>query len=164
VAAILDVIDEFKNDQMSTFLILSVDRTKSARDALEVVDLAIKYRDRGVVAVELGGDPMKGDVSIFRDAFAKAKSHGLRLTLHFAETISSASRQELETLLSYKPDRLGHVIHVPEDLRDEIAQHKLGLELCLSCNVHAKLISGGFPDHHFGYWRHRDCPVILSVS
>ena len=149
---------------MSTYLILSVDRTKSAAEALDVVDLAILYRSRGVVAVELGGDPMRGDVSIFRDAFAKAKEHGLKLTLHFAETIFSSSPQELNTLLSYRPERLGHVIHVPEDIRDEIARRKIGLELCLSCNVHAKLIDGHFSDHHFGYWRHRDCPVLLSVG
>jgi len=149
---------------MSAFLIISVDRTKPASAAMEAVDLAIKYQDRGVVAVELGGDPTRGDVSIFRDAFAKARSHGLRLTLHFAETAFSSSLQELQTLLSFHPDRLGHVIHVPEDVRDEISRRKLGLELCLSCNVHAKLISGGFPDHHFAYWRHRDCPVMLSTD
>lgn len=164
VSTVLDVIDEYKNEDMSTYLILSVDRTKTADEAATLVDMAIKYQDRGVVAVELGGNPMKGDVSIFREAFAKAKNHGLRLTLHFAETIFSASPQELNTLLSFNPDRIGHVIHVPDDIRDEIARRKIGLELCLSCNVHAKLIRGGFPDHHFGYWRHRDCPVILGVS
>lgn len=164
VSTVLDVIDEFSNDDMTTKLILSVDRTKTATAAEELVELAVKYQNRGVVGVELGGNPMKGDVSIFQTAFSRAKANGLRLTLHFAETIFSASPQELYTLLAFNPDRLGHVIHVPEDVRDEIARRKLGLELCLSCNVHAKLTQGGFSDHHFGYWRHRDCPVILGVS
>jgi adenosine deaminase len=163
VTTVLEVIHEFGDRDMCTKLILSVDRTKSAAEALEVVDLAIKYQSHGVVAVELGGNPMKGDVSTFRTSFAKAKSRGLGLTVHFAESIFSSSPQELNTLLSFNPDRLGHVINVPEDIRDEIARRKLGLELCLSCNVHAKLILGGFQDHHFGYWRHRDCPVILGV-
>ncbi|EQL33287.1 adenosine deaminase [Blastomyces dermatitidis ATCC 26199] len=160
----LDTIYECRSDQMSTYLIISVDRAKSASDAYEAIDLAIKYKSRGVVGVELGGNPMRGDVSIFRQAFSKAKAHGLKLTLHFAETIFSSSPYELNTLLAYEPDRLGHVIHVPEDIRDEIACRKIGLELCLSCNVHGKLIEGGFPDHHFGYWRHRDCPIILSTD
>ncbi|PGH06328.1 adenosine deaminase [Helicocarpus griseus UAMH5409] len=164
ITTVLDTIDECRNNQMSTYLIISVDRSKTASDAMEAVDLAIKYRNRGVVGVELGGNPMKGDVSIFQPAFAKARTNGLKLTLHFAETIFSASPNELNTLLSYRPDRLGHVIHVPEDVRDEIARRKIGLELCLSCNVHGKLIQGGFPDHHFGYWRHRDCPVMLSTD
>ncbi|KAK2795742.1 hypothetical protein FQN52_003591 [Onygenales sp. PD_12] len=164
IFTVLDTIDECRNDQMSTYLIISVDRTKSAWEAMEVINLAIKYKSRGVVGVELGGDPMRGDVSIFRAAFEKAKAHGLRVTLHFAETIFSSSPDELNTLLSYQPDRLGHVNHVPDDVRDEIARRKIGLELCLSCNVHARLIRGGFPDHHFGYWRHRDCPVLLSTD
>lgn len=164
VSTVLDVIDEFKNDQMSTFLIFSVDRTKSAANALDVVDLAIKYRDRGVVAVELGGDPSRGDVSLFAEAFSKAREHGLRITLHFAETEFSSSPTELNALLSFQPDRLGHVIHVPDGFKEEIVRRKLSLELCLSCNVHAKLIQGWFPDHHFGYWRNQDCPVILCVS
>ncbi|PGH17588.1 adenosine deaminase [Polytolypa hystricis UAMH7299] len=164
VSTVLDVIDEFRNDRMSTYLILSVDRTKTAWEALEVVDLAIKYRNRGVVGVELGGNPMRGNVGTFRTAFAKAKSHGLKVTLHFAETIFSSSPQELNTLLSFNPDRLGHVIHVPDDVRDEIARRKIGLELSLSCNVHGKMTAGGFADHHFGYWRHRDCPVALATD
>ncbi|OAX79832.1 hypothetical protein ACJ72_05844 [Emergomyces africanus] len=164
ILAVLDTIDELRNEQMSTYLIVSVDRTKTSLEAIEAIDLAIKYQSRGVVGVELGGNPMRGDVSIFRPAFSKAKAHGLKLTLHFAETIFSSSPDELNTLLSYEPDRLGHVIHVPEDVRDEIARRKIGLELCLSCNVHGQLIQGGFPDHHFGYWRHQDCPVILSTD
>ncbi|KKZ68332.1 adenosine deaminase [[Emmonsia] crescens] len=164
ILAVLDIINECRSDHMSTYLIISVDRTKTALDALEAIDLAIKYQNRGVVGVDLGGNPMRGDVSIFRPAFSKAKAHGLKLTLHFAETAFSSSPDELNTLLSYEPDRLGHVIHLPEDVRDEIARRKIGLELCLSCNVHGKLIQGGFPDHHFGYWRHRDCPIILSTD
>ncbi|WEW56657.1 RT-like superfamily and adenosine deaminase domain-containing protein [Emydomyces testavorans] len=160
ISTVLDVIEEFNSDEMSTYLILSVDRTKSAANAMEVVDLAIKYQHRGVVAVELGGDPSRGDVSVFREAFRKAKEHGLHITLHFAE-IASSRPGELEALLSFQPERLGHVIHVPDGFAEEIARRKLALELCLSCNVHAKLIQGGFPDHHFGYWRHQHCPVIL---
>lgn len=149
---------------MSTFLILSVDRRNTEAEALEVVDLAIKYRSRGVVAVDLCGDPSKGDVSIFRTAFAKAKRHGLRLTLHFAEVPASSCEEELVTLLSYEPERLGHVIHVSDAIKEEIIARELGLELCLSCNVLAKLTPDGFPGHHFGFWRHKGCPLILCVG
>lgn len=149
---------------MSTYLILSVDRRNSIIEALEVVDLAIKYQSRGVVGVDLCGDPLKGDVSMYREAFSKAKHHGLKLTLHFAEVPESSTHEELEMLLSFKPERIGHVIHTSELMKREIISRKLGLELCLSCNVHAKLISGGFADHHFGYWRDKGCPLILCVS
>ncbi|KAI9816918.1 MAG: hypothetical protein M1827_001563 [Pycnora praestabilis] len=111
---------------------------------MEVVDIAISYRSRGVVGVDLCGDPSKGDVSVFGPAFAKAKAHGLKLTLHYAEIPASSIEVELRTLLSYAPDRIGHVIHVPEDVKAIIEERELGLELCLSCNVHAKLTTGTF--------------------
>lgn len=53
---------------------------------------------------------------------------------------------------------------MPDDLKVVIGERKIGLELCMSCNVHAKLIDGGFLDHHFGYWRHEQCPIALCVS
>lgn len=163
VLAVLDCIRDFGKNAMSTYLILSVDRRNTEIEAMEVVDLAVKYKARGVVAVDLCGDPLKGDVSLFRAAFAKAKHHGLKLTLHFAEVPSSSVEEELMTLLSYEPERIAHVIHVPEPIKKEIAARKLGLELCLSCNVHAKLIVGSFSDHHFGYWIDKGCPLILCV-
>jgi adenosine deaminase len=150
---------------MTVSLILAIDRgSMNAAEADEIVDLAIANKPRGVVGVDICGNPTKGDVSVYRDAFSRAKSNGLGITLHFAETVASASHVELATLLSFMPDRLGHVIHVPDEFKKEISRRKLGLELCISCNVHAKMISGGYLDHHFGYWRHEDCPIALCVS
>ena len=149
---------------MNTNLILSIDRKDTADEAMQTVDLAIKHKSRGVVGIDLCGNPLKGDVSIFSAAFSKAKAHDLKLTLHFAEVPASSSEAELKTLLSYRPERLGHVINVPDDLKGEIMKRKLGLELCLTCNVNAKLISGGFTDHHFRYWKDKGCPIVLCVS
>lgn len=152
------------NPSMRTNLILSIDRRNDAATALEVVDLALKYQTEGVVGVDLCGDPAVGNVSIFAPAFEKARSNGLKITIHFAEAPQSSSREELECLLSFQPDRIGHVINVPDDIREEIVKRGLGLELCLSCNVHAKMITGTYGDHHFGWWRQMKCPIILCVS
>ena len=149
---------------MNTNLILSIDRKDTADQAMQTVDLAIKHKSRGVVGIDLCGNPLKGDVSIYRAAFSKAKAHDLKLTLHFAEVPASSSETELKTLLSFEPERLGHVINVPENIRAEIIKRKLGLELCLTCNVNAKLISGGFSDHHFRYWKDKGCPLVICVS
>jgi adenosine deaminase len=102
-------------------------------------------------------------VRIFGDSFARAKAAGLKITLHFAESEPSSSDLELQTLLSWQPDRIGHVIHVKEEFRKTIEQHDIGVELCLSCNVHAKMITGTYSDHHFGMWRQSSVPVALSV-
>jgi adenosine deaminase len=145
IHAILDILNAHNEDTSSTmraYLILSVDRRNTIAEAGEVVDLAIKYQSSGVVALDLCGDPAKGDVRIFASAFARAKAAGLKITLHYAETESSATDLELQEI---------------------IKRENIGLELCLSCNVHAKMITGSYSDHHFGIWRHSNVPVAICV-
>lgn len=166
VRTVLRILNAWNSNSANTlraYLILSVDRRNTITQAEEVVNLCIKYQSSGVVGIDLCGDPAKGDVRIFTDPFARAKAAGLKMTLHFAEATVSATDIELETLLSWKPDRLGHVIHVKEEYCKIIEQENIGVELCLSCNVHARMITGTYSDHHFGMWRHTNVPVALSV-
>ncbi|KAL5333257.1 hypothetical protein BJX70DRAFT_72428 [Aspergillus crustosus] len=170
LSTVLDTIASFKvqnSDKISIYLILAINRDQLIDEpshAHEIINLAIANRHRGVVGVDVCGNPTKGNITLCRDAFAEAKAHGLGLTVHFAEVHSADLREEMQTMLSFNPDRLGHVIHVPDDIKMEIARRRLGLELCISCNVHAKMFDGGFLDHHFGYWRHEECPIVLCVG
>ncbi|RPB15876.1 adenosine/AMP deaminase family protein [Morchella conica CCBAS932] len=168
VETVLESIEQYEKDastSMKTVLLLSVDRRDSFQKALECIDLAIRYKYRGVVGVDLCGDPMKGDVTIFREVFSKAQENGLGVTLHFAEAAKTSNDEELLVLLSFKPDRIGHVIHVSDAIRAKISRRKLALELCISCNVHAKMITGSFQDHHFrDWWVEKQCPLILCTD
>ncbi|GAP89984.1 putative adenosine deaminase [Rosellinia necatrix] len=164
VLTALDVAQR-KFPSIQVRLILSIDRRNTLAEASEVAELATRFRDRGVVAVDLCGDPTKGDVSAFTPAFEAARAAGLQITVHFAEAACSAAEAELETILSWMPDRLGHVIHVPEAVKARIAARRgIGLELCLSCNVQAKMIVGGFDAHHFGEWWRVDGPVVVPCT
>lgn len=107
--------------RIRTRLILSVDRRNTAEEAREVVALARRFRDRGVVGVDLCGDPTKGDVALFTPAFESARlEEGLKITVHFAEMSCSAGQKELNTILGWNPDRLGHVIHVSDDFKRQV--------------------------------------------
>ncbi|KAK5627531.1 hypothetical protein RRF57_003246 [Xylaria bambusicola] len=168
VDAVLTAIDvaQQKYPSIQVRLILSIDRRNTLAEANELVAFATYFISRGVVAVDLCGDPAKGDVSLFTPAFEAAKAQGLKITIHFAEAECSASETELQTILGWKPDRLGHVIHVPEHIRKQIAAVRpgIGLELCLSCNVQLKMITGNFDAHHFGEWWRVDGPVVVPCT
>ena len=157
-------------ERIEVYLIFSIDRKMTTEQGMEVVDLAIQYQFRSnnqgcyVVGIDLCGNPTKGDVSVFTPAFEKAKKHNLGITAHFAEVTQYSTDAELNTILSWKPDRLGHCINVPSELKDVICSQSLGLELCLSCNVLAGLTTGGFENHHLKEWITRDCPVALSTD
>ena len=163
VHTVLECIKSFEGKgRMSTYLILSIDRRNSPEQAMEVVDLAVKYRERGVVGVDLCGDPAKADVATFKDAFAKARGVGLGITLHFAEV--KASEEELRMMLDMKPQRLGHVCKPGGDIRQEILENGIGVELCVSCNVLAGLTDGGMDGHHFKWWWENAGNIVLCVS
>lgn len=141
---------------MHTNLILSIDRRNTPAQALETVALAQHFRGaRGVVGIDLCGDPTHTNIVPLAPAFAEAHALGIPITLHFAEAESSGTDAELLMMLrEWRPKRIGHVIHLSEAVRREVkaVEGGLGLELCLSCNVHAGMIEGGFESHHFGEW------------
>lgn len=61
IETILGAIEKYEADSstsMKTFLLLSIDRRDTIQKAAECIDLAIRYKDRGVVGVDLCGDPM----------------------------------------------------------------------------------------------------------
>jgi len=162
-------------DLIEVHLILSIDRTMSAPEADEIVSIAAEHAQTSspsttqlepprVIAMDLCGNPTKGDISIFTPSFLRAKTLGLNTTVHFAEVPASSTEAELTTLLSWSPDRLGHAINIPSHLKAIIKERKLGLELCLSCNVLAEMTQGGFKEHHFGEWWATECPVALSTD
>ncbi|KAK9794244.1 putative Adenosine deaminase domain-containing protein [Seiridium cardinale] len=167
IQAVLDAIAaaEEENPSIHVRLILSVDRRNTLPEAEEVVVLAEQFAPHGVVAVDLCGDPAKGDVSLFTPVFQAAKDAGMKITIHFAEAECSASDAELDTIMSWFPDRLGHVIHVPQRVKQVITSRPgIGLELCLSCNVHAKMIVGSFEAHHFGEWWKVDGATVVPCT
>ncbi|KAK4106302.1 Metallo-dependent hydrolase [Parathielavia hyrcaniae] len=172
VQTILDTIADFERSPegktLRTKLILSVDRRNTAAQARHVLALCKQFQRLGVVGVDLCGNPaVPLDARRLGPVFEEAREvPGLGMTLHFAEAECSGGDAELDALLAWRPDRLGHVICVGERVRREIVSRKgVGLELCLSCNVHAGMVRGGFESHHFGeWWKVAGAVVVLSTD
>ncbi|KAL2181458.1 uncharacterized protein P884DRAFT_265915 [Thermothelomyces heterothallicus CBS 202.75] len=168
VQTILDAIADYERAEqrspgLRTKLILSIDRRHSPSQAACVLALAKQFLGRGVVGLDLCGDPAAPlDPALPAVLDEARRVPGLGLTLHFAEAPCSAGGAELDALLACRPDRLGHVICVSERVRREILSRPgIGLELCLSCNVHAGMICGGFEAHHFREWWNVDGTVVV---
>lgn len=66
-------------------LLLSIDRRETAEQAWQTVRLAAKYKDRGVVGIDLSGNPTVGQLDTWLPALRWARTQGLKLTLHAAE-------------------------------------------------------------------------------
>jgi len=105
-------------------------------DAAErVVDKAIHFRERNVVGIGIGGDERRGPAAWFRDSFARAGMHGLRLTAHAGETTGPDSI--IASLDVLGVDRIGHglsAVQSPELMR-RMAEEQTPVEICLSSNL-----------------------------
>jgi aminodeoxyfutalosine deaminase len=102
---------------------------------MQVVRCALKYRDRGVVGIGLGGPEAENPPEPYAPAFELARSEGLASVPHAGEHAGPASiRGALDTLGA---DRIRHGIRAVEDpeLVRELADRRIVLDVCPISNV-----------------------------
>jgi aminodeoxyfutalosine deaminase len=112
-----------------------IPRGFTQEEARETVEWCNRYKDRGVVAVGLGGLEAEFPPEPYADVFAYAKSLGLGSVPHAGEVAGAASvRGALESL---KADRLRHGIRAEEDpgLVRELAGRGTVLDVCPLSNL-----------------------------
>jgi aminodeoxyfutalosine deaminase len=106
--------------------------------AQRVFELAVRYHDRAVVGVGIGGDEQKAPPELFRDCYAWAADHGMRLTAHAGET---GPPESIWGALNLRAERIGHgltAFHDP-DLVEELGQRQVPVEICLTSNLRTGL-------------------------
>jgi aminodeoxyfutalosine deaminase len=109
--------------------------------AMETARYAVKYRDRGVVGVGLGGPETGFPPEPFAPAFRIAKDGGLGSVPHAGETEGVASiRGALDALGA---DRLRHGIRATDDpaLLDEIASRGVVCDVCPVSNLRTRAVA-----------------------
>jgi aminodeoxyfutalosine deaminase len=123
-----------KDFGVSVLWIFDAIRQFGAEKARPVLDLAIQFRDRNVVAFGIGGDEVKGPPELFTEIFARAADHGLHLTAHAGE---SAGPESIWGALNLKAERIGHGLTAERDpeLIEELAQRQIPIEICVNSNL-----------------------------
>ena len=109
-------------------------RQFGAQAAQKVFELAVRYHDREVVGIGIGGDEQKGPAELFRDAYAYAADQGLRLTAHAGET---AGPESIWGALNLRAERIGHGLTAWQDpeLVEELTTRQIPVEICISSNL-----------------------------
>jgi aminodeoxyfutalosine deaminase len=118
-----------------------IPRGYTEAEAETTVRHAIKYRDRGVVGIGLGGLEAQFPPELYERAFALAREEGLASVPHAGETAGPASvRGGLEVLGAH---RIRHGIRAIEDrgLVRELADRGTVLDVCPVSNVRTKAVA-----------------------
>lgn len=108
--------------------------------AEECARVAVRYRDRGVVGLGLGGREDGLPAEPYRRAFAIARDGGLGVVPHAGE---AAGPESIREVLSMGPARIRHGIRAVEDpdLLAEVVEREIVLDVCPTSNLRL----GGVP-------------------
>lgn len=103
--------------------------------SLELAQLAVEYRNAGVVAFDLAGGEYGFPASHHAEAFAYARRHNLAVTVHAGE--GDGPRSVRDAVHACGAHRLGHATRLIEDpeLTQYVNDRRIGLEICLTSNV-----------------------------
>lgn len=129
-------------------IILMMDRRFNEKENAGIVKKAIKYRNRGVVGIDLAG-PIKRNENAqafepkqVQHLVEEARAHGLGITIHTGE--ATGIDEMWEVIERLKPDRIGHGIACVKDkkLMERLVKEDIVLETCPTSNLNTKLLSG----------------------
>jgi adenosine deaminase/aminodeoxyfutalosine deaminase len=123
-----------KDFGVSLLWIFDAVRQFGAEKAQSVLDLAIQFRDRNVVAFGIGGDESAGPPEWFAGVYPRAADQGLHLTAHAGE---GAGPESIWGALNLKAERIGHGLTAGQDaeLIEELAERQVPIEICVTSNL-----------------------------
>jgi adenosine deaminase len=112
----------------------------------ELVNMAVEYRDAGVIGIGIGGDERSLPTAAFGAAMREARRLGLHTVIHAGEF--DGPRSVWEAIDDLEVERVGHGIRAVEDdlLVKTLADRGIPLECCPTSNVRTGVV-GSWDDH-----------------
>jgi adenosine deaminase len=110
-------------------------RNVSAESSLEMAELAVAYKGRGVVGFDLAGAEYDHPAKHHKAAFQLVRDNNINVTIHAGEAYGPESiAQAIHVCGAH---RVGHGCRLREngDLLHYVADHRIPLECCPSSNV-----------------------------
>lgn len=166
----LDAFDagfrEAEQDGLPTVgLCVSLLRTQSAAEAVELVEALTEWRHPRVVALSVDGNEATAGRTgpRFAEAFRKASAAGLRRTVHAGESSGPQGVRDAVDLLD--ADRIDHGVRAIEDrtLVSVLAERRIPLGVCPSSNLALKVYDS-LQMHPIDALRQAGVPVSVNTD
>ena len=135
---IKSVLFGLKKCNLKTNLILCMRRGESNSYNKRVIELANKYLNKGVVAVDLVGDEEHFPFIKYKKLFDICKYASIPVTIHAGET----NKRDIIDIMPYTK-RIGHGIKIYDDdkLINLVKENNVLLEVCPNSNLDTKNVS-----------------------
>lgn len=128
-----------KNKNIKTNLILCMMRNLNEKENIKIIELAEKYLNNGVVALDLAGDEANYSNELYAPLFKIANEKKIPLTIHSGE---AGSYKNVLSALEYGAKRIGHGINsiMDDNTVDILVKNGIALEICPTSNVQTNSI------------------------
>ena len=139
---VASAVDSAQRDyNIQARLIAQIPREEDVAIARQVAEIAVAFRDRGFVGLDLAGNEITCPAAPFAEVFRWAKAQGLHITIHAAEAGPASNIRDAIELLG--AERIGHGVRAMEDLSvmDLLIKHNIILEMCPTSNLQTGAIS-----------------------
>ncbi len=124
-----------KEHRIESNLIICGIRNVSAASSLEMAELAVAYKNRGVVGFDLAGAEYDHPAKHHKNAFQLVRDNNINVTIHAGEAYGPESIAQAVHVCG--AHRIGHGCRLREDgdLLHYLNDHRIPLECCPSSNV-----------------------------
>jgi adenosine deaminase len=171
------VLDGFRRGSADTDLTIYsiVSAMRTAARSLEIAELAVRFRDAGVVGFDIAGAEAGYPPSRHLDAFQYVNRENFHSTIHAGEAFGLPSIWEAVQFCG--AERLGHGVRIVDDIDpgDGLGSEKLGrlatyirdrripLELCPTSNVNTGVVAS-IAEHPIGMLRRLRFRVTVNTD
>lgn len=137
LTTVLDGIEEAISDDFNLFLMLSLKRSSSLEMAKLTVDLALKYRERGIVGIDISDVSTIGDINTIIPELLRAKESGLKLAVHMGE--STQEQDQMLIIHELKPDLIDHGVNLCKEALEWVREQNVPVTICLTSSLATKM-------------------------
>ncbi|WP_318458122.1 adenosine deaminase [Photobacterium leiognathi] len=141
VEAVIDGVNAGCRDfGIKANLIGIMSRTFGVEACQQELDALLTHKDK-LVAIDLAGDELGQPGTQFNTHFKQVRDAGLRVTVHAGEAAGPESMWQAINELGAV--RIGHGVKAIQDpkLMDYLAEHKIGIESCITSNIQTSTVS-----------------------
>jgi adenosine deaminase len=162
--AVLEGLREGERDfKIKTGVIICGIRSINPETSLQLADLAVRYKNRGVVGFDLAGREFNYPAKDHAQAFYIIRKNCVNCTAHAGEAYGPESIHQ--AIHACGAHRIGHGTRLIEDpdLMNYVCDHRIPLEVCLTSNVQTRTVAR-IEDHPFKKYLDYQLRVTLNTD